>query len=943
MSSAQVGAVLRHIRRLAADRKDHDLPDHQLLERFARHHDEAAFAALLRRHGAMVLGVCRSVMHDLHDAEDAFQAAFLLLAQKAGSIYRREAVSGWLYRVAYHAAVRARAAAARRRGLEKRAVTMPSTDPVLDLSLREVRGVLFEELERLPEAYRTPLVLCGLEEKSLDEAARLLGWTRWTVKGRLQRGRELLRRRLGRRGLELPAALTAAALALDAGSSSLSAALADSTLRAAVKVAAGEGVGAASASAEVVALVEGASTTLFHGKARLATVVVLAASVVAAACGLMRHPAEAGDPPAAQQGQGEQPRAATRPQTKATVEVRGLVLDPDGKPTSGAKLYLAKSLPDRSPASPQGQTGPDGRFRFDVARSDVERGDAEEATAQVIAVAGGFGCDWMPVGPGGEELTLHLVRDVPVSGRILDPDGKPVVGARVTVTGVYGYKDDDLGRFVAEARRGYGVPSAKRWEGPLPGQPPVLATDAGGRFRLTGVGRERVVHFHLTGPGIASTGLGPVMTRAADSFADPQGRRTYGASFEHLALASRPLRGAVRDKATGKPLSGVTVAHYHGQGPEAVTNEEGRYELLGLVKGQKYSLVVRPADGLYFQRHIRFNDTPGLDALNGDIEMVRALTARGRVTDRATGKPVAGARVDYHPLGGNSYVDKLLSSTWDPRSETTTDADGFYAITVMPGPGVIGVAGPKPVAYMPAAVPLQERKDFFKTRLVEDREEDGFTRYAGGGAYGGISLECYNAMVLLEPGEKEGELVRDVVLERPQERTGRVVDPDGRPLSGVTVVGLVSHFPRSSRTETLTGDEFTIRDINPKANRPLVFYHKDRNLGFYLKDLRRAAPGPLTVTLQPCGSVSGRVVDQDGQPVAGLRLHVPGRALRSLSGGQLVTTDKQGRFRAEGLVAGQPYWVWDGSGSFPRVFTETAVESGKNKDLGDLKMEERRD
>src|SRR5262249_51991734 len=126
MSSAQVGAVLQQIRKLADVRHDDEAADHQLLERFARHQDEDAFAALLRRHGPMVLRVCQSVLHELHDAEDAFQAAFLLLAQKAGSIHRREAVSAWLYRVAYHLAIRAGANAARRRVVEKRAVTMPS-------------------------------------------------------------------------------------------------------------------------------------------------------------------------------------------------------------------------------------------------------------------------------------------------------------------------------------------------------------------------------------------------------------------------------------------------------------------------------------------------------------------------------------------------------------------------------------------------------------------------------------------------------------------------------------------------------------------------------------------------------------------------------------------------------------------------------------------------
>src|SRR5262245_52107123 len=188
MSSARVGAVLRLVRKLAAG-DGPELPDDQLLDRFAARRDEAAFAVLLRRHGPMVLSVCRSVLHDLHDAEDAFQAAFVLLAQKAGSIHSRETVSGWLYRVAYHLAVRARADAARRRDIEKRAVAMPSADPVLDLSLREVQTMLLEELEGLPEHYRSPLVLCGLEEKSLEEAARLLGRTTGAVKGRLQRGR----------------------------------------------------------------------------------------------------------------------------------------------------------------------------------------------------------------------------------------------------------------------------------------------------------------------------------------------------------------------------------------------------------------------------------------------------------------------------------------------------------------------------------------------------------------------------------------------------------------------------------------------------------------------------------------------------------------------------------------------------------------------------------
>ncbi|HKB04259.1 MAG TPA: RNA polymerase sigma factor, partial [Gemmataceae bacterium] len=189
MTSAQAGMVLRHIRRQGAAPRDSQTPDAQLLERFAARHDEAAFAALVRRHGPMVLSVCRSVLHHEQDAEDAFQATFLVLARKAGSIRRREAVAGWLYEVAHHVAVRAQADAARRRARERKAPPAPSADPTLDMTLRDLHRLLHQELRALPDRYRLPLMLCYLEGRSHEEAARLLGWSRGTFRGRLDRGR----------------------------------------------------------------------------------------------------------------------------------------------------------------------------------------------------------------------------------------------------------------------------------------------------------------------------------------------------------------------------------------------------------------------------------------------------------------------------------------------------------------------------------------------------------------------------------------------------------------------------------------------------------------------------------------------------------------------------------------------------------------------------------
>jgi RNA polymerase sigma factor (sigma-70 family) len=202
--------LLRHVRRLV----DRTAPpsDRDLLRRFAAARDEAAFAELVRRHGPMVQGVCERILHNSHDAEDTAQACFLVLARKAGSLAWRPCVGPWLYQVACRLARKARAGGARRRvrlaGLPHRPVKVTPEEP----SWREFHAILDEELDRLPAKYRAPLVLCYLEGQSRDEAAQQLGCPLGTLKSRLERGRELLRTRLGRRGVTLSAALAIVSL-----------------------------------------------------------------------------------------------------------------------------------------------------------------------------------------------------------------------------------------------------------------------------------------------------------------------------------------------------------------------------------------------------------------------------------------------------------------------------------------------------------------------------------------------------------------------------------------------------------------------------------------------------------------------------------------------------------------------------------------------------------
>jgi RNA polymerase sigma factor (sigma-70 family) len=212
MASGRLQSLMRLLRSTALAGDDTSA-DTALLRRFVTHRDDAAFAALVERHGPMVLGVCRRILRNASDAEDAFQAAFIVLACKARSIARPELLGSWLYRVAFRAALRARAATARRREQSAAPVDVAVTDHGAEAA--ELRRVLDEEIDRLPERFRVPLVLCCLEGRTNEEAARRLRCPTGTIASRLATARERLRRRLMRRGITVPAGVLATTLAAD--------------------------------------------------------------------------------------------------------------------------------------------------------------------------------------------------------------------------------------------------------------------------------------------------------------------------------------------------------------------------------------------------------------------------------------------------------------------------------------------------------------------------------------------------------------------------------------------------------------------------------------------------------------------------------------------------------------------------------------------------------
>jgi RNA polymerase sigma factor (sigma-70 family) len=307
-------ALVRQLRTLFHVGAIGDLSDSQLLERFTTRDGEAAecaFTALVQRHGPMVLRVCRNLVSDPHDAQDAYQATFLVLIQKARRLWVRNSLAPWLHRVAHRVASRTRASKGRRREHERRAA---QSRPVLFAGASdrgEVMAILHEEIDRLPERLRIPVVLCDLEGLTHERAASSLGWPIGTLKSRLTRARELLRGRLSRRGLALPAGLLIAEATSRAAEAALWLPLLDSMTQAAVSLTTSRPAALGVISARVAQLTQEVQKTMLMTRFKIVSVVVLmAGSLAAAAAGVLaQQGTEADAAPAAEQPRSKRPSA----------------------------------------------------------------------------------------------------------------------------------------------------------------------------------------------------------------------------------------------------------------------------------------------------------------------------------------------------------------------------------------------------------------------------------------------------------------------------------------------------------------------------------------------------------------------------------------------------------------------------------------------------------
>ncbi len=969
--------ALDEIHRLFAEGTLAGLSDGELLERFAVRGDGEAFAAIVARHGAMVLSVCQSALGPRGDAdaEDAFQATFLVLVRRAGSFPLHGSLSGWLYRVARRVARQARIEASRRRARERIATVRGDVEPPPDPARDELRRLVNRELAELPERYRMPILLCDLNGLTRDEAAAAIGCPPGTVAGRLARAREQLRGRLARRGVTSASAWPAA-LGVPA----------DDLLRlfqrashAAVTAARGEAV--ATVAAQLAAR---ASRSLFTARIATALTLLIALGACGAAVAVLTSRNHGGPRAMAPTPQAPaEAQAPIDPDDPATADLfAGRVVDTEGKPLDGVKLYLmpVKPVPTK-PGEVRAVTAGGGRFRFSAKdlTFTAEDGLPARRPGLLIASAAGYGPDWVqtwgetgstfvshydPI--KGAEWTLTLVRDdVPIRGLLLDPDGRPLAGAAVTLTGLYVPSKKDLTAHLEKQKVrqtqifGQAYDRSLETAGVLPDATTETVTDADGRFRLGGLGRDRLAHLRIRGSGVVETSIEVMTRRARDvhrrRFGISEGVVTYGAAFTLELGPGRTVTGVVRDKTAGTPLADVWIGTRFdaleglmtGRYPHA-TDARGRFAFSGIAPDlENLEVLAVPKPGQpFFLASALIND-----AGEAVVECTRGIPFRLTLRDQA-GRPV-DADVTYSAIAPNAFFEKLreniVAQAGSPLSRAARQADGTYLGVALPGPGVVLAETPRKAGYRPAEV---DPKAFFAPGKTEWTQLELVSNYGSRDSLtvatfvgiAGASQHAYAAIVLVNPAEgaKPLELSATVGPDKPRQVT--VLDPEGRPLVGVRATGLSSRWARDLKLRAAT---VPIRGLPLGQARRITFVKDDRKLIGSL--LARADGGsPYIVRMQPWAAVTGRVVNDQGKPQAQATLAAGATLFQAADDDPevaifpTVTTDEHGRFHAERLIPGQSYSADLYLGPTPGGPARTAFEGvklapGEVRDLGDLR------
>jgi RNA polymerase sigma factor (sigma-70 family) len=963
------------------------LSDRQLLERFTARDDpaaQAAFAAIVARHGPMVLGVCRQLLGDHHLAEDAFQAVFLVLARRARSIRNPDQLGPWLHGVSLRTARKTRGRLARRRQIEEAgAVGRPEARPAVQAEQvidRERAEALHREIDRLPGSFRLAVVLCYFEGLSPDEAADRLRWPGGTLRSRLVRARHRLRRGLARRGIVLSGTALAAVLAPRSSSASVSSPLCDITTRAAMNFAAGHAAAAPSATA----LAQEVLRSMLIHKLKLTAFALMLLGAVATGAGFLTHALAVNDEP-------RNPPSAPQPQISVKADsadpkpspgrmiVVGRVLDPAGKPVASASVMVYATLrraewrlATRAPG-PIGQARGDasGRFRLDAPRTS----SSSHYDVGAAAVAPGYGTSWVDLDPDADQPSadITLRPEQVIHGRAIDIQGQPVAGVAIAVEG--------MGR----APRGpeslpLQIEGAHFWGGntarsPVSGWPKPATSDAEGRFTVHGAGRGLRVLLIADDPRFARQRIIVDTDNTSDS--------------KSITITMEPAKvftGRVTDADTGKPVphAPIEIDAFRG-GPSYPsffeTDGDGHFRANPFSTDRYQLAVVAPAGDAYLNAATQiFTWTKGSVERRIDIALHRGVSIHGKVTEEGSGRPVAGATIGYHARGNG---DNPPGETFSFNGQAESAPDGSYQLAVLPGPGTIVVQGPSDDYVLQ---PIGKR-------MLEEGQPGGSRLYV----HASTPRD-------LKPGAGPQEV--HIRLRRGITVKGQALDPGGQPVRNAWIFSTLVVAPQPWPARNWSGrhhvdvhdGRFELHGIDPDAEVSAFFLDPEHKRGAAVNLSSKSIAlmtiatrtgrvevgatarfsgesktrGPITVRLQPCGTATARLVDPEGKPLAAYRdlylismVVTPGpdrmsndpadKTRLSAEQGFLsdidpihyaegCLADAEGRITFSALIPGATYRVFDrtarnADGIGRQIRKEFTVKPGENLDLGDIRIE----
>jgi RNA polymerase sigma factor (sigma-70 family) len=838
------------------------LTDAQLLERFSVGRDargEAAFAELVARHGPMVLGVCNQILEDRHLAEDAFQATFLVLARRARTVSRSEWLGAWLHAVAARTARSARGRRARRLRREEDCMRIvagskiaerPSTPPDEVILAGEEASVLHGEIARLPDAFRLPVVLCYLEGLTVHEAASRLRVSHGTVRSRMARAREKLRRGLMRRGIIAPAAALAALLDASPASAAVSAPLATLTTRAAVHFAAGATRGAWVA-ASAAALAHRVLRSMLVHRLVLAGAVVVLLAVVAGGAGFAARALTSGgqpaklpeSPPPSLAQAAAAPADSAKSAIPAARTLRVVVLDPEGRPAPNVHVLASVWTDEKD-------------FKANRDYSSDAAGAALIALPRTYRIVRLFVSkpplvpmfthweeDELAAGKKiPEEYTIRLERGASAGGRILDEGGKPIAGAKVRVK-------------IENSVRPAQGDSQTAYNGWLAEGDDAAITDADGRWRINNVPSDAKVELSLlvTHPDhVSDEHWGEAQRAGAIST-----EKLLQKSAELRLKSGTVVRGRVTDDA-GKPIAGAIVVrgddpYFASTRSEFLTDADGRFRLPALGSGKVALTIVAPG---WAPQDRMVDVRPGLP--EQDFRMARGRPIRLRFVDPG-GKPLPQAYISIRRWNGRQALHNHdHPNVRDSKIPRHPGADGVWEWTWAPE---------TPVALSVSAIGC----------AAQDLELAG------------------------------GAPERTVVLKPEHRVRGSVTDAaTGRPIPAFSVIPVDvfrKDFLSAEPDNGQSGEDGRLDFLVTRADIPIRL--RVQALGYRTQDgpeFRTGDDGARTqdFRLQPSPPITGRIVDAAGRPAPGVHiaLATPTNSVSVLAGrtDQKASTDPAGRF-----------------------------------------------